>query len=556
MSVHASAPRTTPTTMPARPLLAVVALLMATAPARACPFCSAESRTLTEEMNDSSVTFLGRLAVPSEASEKLADADIPYGFVDPDTGAARFTVGRVLLGQDLMDGADEIEAIYFGDPDTEREYLIRGVGDPPDWAIPLPLSEKAAAYVPKLLQLPESGADRLAFFQEHLEDEDPLLGQDAYDEFARAPYQDVIDLGPRMDRDQLRAWIEDYRVSPSRRRLFLTMLGVCGEAEDVTRLERMLTSDSRVLGPATDLTAEVLIACGGAPSLAMLGETVRFAERQRKLGLDALIACYLTLAGKHSDTGQALDLIDARFLKDPGADYSHVYAALQALRFLAEEQRDLVPIERLLASARLLLDNGDFADQVIPDLARWEDWSVLGRLTRMYESTFDADDEDAPLKYVREPIVTYLDVAAELPGEIGEEATAALARLEPLDPEAVERARSLRAFGFLAGARAKQQDAAAEQLGLDRGEVIPAASANASPDALADTPPNPMPPNPTPPNPQQPADPESPDSPPTPVVAGATPPEPPSRVLLIGVPMAAAATLVGLFWLILRGGVA
>lgn len=536
-------------TMPTRlPLIAVAALLLATASLRACPFCSAESRTLTEEMNDSSVTFLARLAVPSEASEKLANADIPYGFVDPETGAAKFSVERVLLGKDLMEGVTQIEAIYFGEPDTDRQYLIRGVGNPPDWAIPLPLSEKAAAYVPKLVALPEEGADRLAFFQEHLEDEDPLLGQDAYDEFARAPYQDVLDLGPRMDRDQLREWVEDYRVSPSRRRLFLTMLGVCGEPEDVTKLRRLLTSDSRVLGPATELTANALIAAGGSPSLGMLGETVRFGERQRKLGLDALIACYLTLAGTHGDASAALDLVDERFLKDPGADYSHIYAALQALRFLAEEQGDLVPIDRLLVSARLLLNNPDFADQVIPDLARWEDWSVLDRLARMYKSTFDKNDENAPVKYVREPIVTYLDVAAEQPGEIGEKATAALAEIEPLDPDAVERARSLRAFGFLAGARAKQADAAAENK-----------AAAEDPPTLPETGTDAVAADPVPPTPQDPAatpPPTPPAAPPAKSIAEAEPLTPPSRTVLIGVPLAASAALVGLFWVILRGGVA
>lgn len=532
--------------MPARlSLIAVAALLVATLPLRACPFCSAESRTLTEEMNDSSVTFLGRLSVPSEASEKLANADIPYGFVDPETGAAKFSVGRVLLGEDLVEGVTEIEAIYFGEPDTDREYLIRGVGNPPDWAIPLPLSEKAAAYVPKLMTLPAEGADRLAFFQEHLEDEDPLLGQDAYDEFARAPYQDVLDLGPRMDRDQLRDWVEDYRVSPSRRRLFLTMLGVCGGPEDVTKLQRLLTSDSRVLGPATELTANALIAVGGSPSLGMLGETVRFGERQRKLGLDALIACYLTLAGKHGDTSEALDLVDDRFLKDPEADYSHVYAALQALRFLAEEQRDLVPIDRLLGSARLLLNNPDFADQVIPDLARWEDWSVLDRLTSMYKSTFDKNDKNAPIKYVREPIVTYLDVAAELPGEIGERAIAALAEIEPLDPEAVERARSLRSFGVLATSRAKQADAAAEN---KASEEDPSVISNNETAAVES--------DPVPPTPQEPAVPPAPAARPGASLAEAEPLIPPSRAVLIGVPLAASAALVGLFWVILRGGVA
>lgn len=539
-----------------RTLLALL-LTLAASPVLACPFCAAESRTLTEEMNDASVTLLAKLTTPSEAASKLANSGVPYQFVDPETGSASFSVERILFGEDLMTGVTQIEAIYFGEPDTERSYLIRGVGDPPDWAIPLPLSEIAAEYVPKLLDLPAEGADRLDFFQQYLEHEDPLLGQDAYDEFARAPYQDVIDLGPRMDREQLREWIEDYSVSPSRRRLFLTMLGVCGEAEDLDRLRLMLTSDNRVLGPAAEAGAAAAMAVGGSPAQAMTSELVRFGERQRKLGLDALIACYLTLAGKHGDASQALDLIDDRFLKDPDADYSHVYAALQALRFLAEEQQELVPLDRLLVSARLLLNNPDFADQVIPDLARWEDWTVLEQLADMFRRSFDEEDETAPVRYVREPIITYLDVAAELEGDLAERAKKALAEVEPLDPDAVKRARSLRAFGFLAQARAKRD--AGDLPEIDAAVALPggANATNALPtdrmapvekqaepeEIVAEAPPAEAPP-------EKPA-----------VAAAAAPPEPavtgqpPSRSVLIGVPLLSAVALVGLFWLVLRGGV-
>lgn len=539
--------------------LALVLVFGSSRSALACPFCSAESRTLTEEMGDSSVSLLAKLTAPSEASKRIAEGDVPYGFVDPETGAARFTVERVLLGEPLMKGVAQIEAVYFGEPDTERAYFIRGVGDPPDWAIPLPLSEIATEYVPKLIDLPESGADRLAFFQDYLEHEDPLLGQDAYDEFARAPYQDVLDLAPRMDRDQLRDWIEDYSVSPSRRRLFLTMLGVCGEPEDVARLQRMLTSDGQVLGPVTEAGIAVAMATGASPAFGMAGEMVRFGERQRKLGLDALIACYLTLAGKHGDASQALDLVDERFLEQADADYSHVYASLQALRFLAEEQRDLVPLKRLLKSARLLLDNPDFADQVIPDLARWEDWSVLDRLAEMYRSTFDRTDENAPVKYVREPIVTYLDVAAEQEDEsLADRAKKALADIEPLDPAAVSRARSLRAFGFLAQARAKRDDAASETApSLDSVDEAAEEDGSMAP-ALTDTSP-----------PETPGEAATTEALPASTVSTATSttaptarpiakadPAPPRQFLLIGAPLAAATLLVGLFWLILRGGVA
>jgi hypothetical protein len=225
---------------------AVVSATLA-ATATACPFCTAETRTLTEEMTDSSVVLLGKLLAPAPSTGVTAEDGVPYGFVDPDTGAAKFSVERVLKGDDLMLGVESVEAVYFGPDDRETTFFLRGVGAPPDWSIPLPLTETATAYIGKLPTLPPSGADRLAFFQQYLEHADPLLAQDAYDEFARAPYQDVIDLRDRMDRDQLLAWIESPTTSPSRRRLFLTMLGVCGTKDDIPPIEAMLTSDGSPL---------------------------------------------------------------------------------------------------------------------------------------------------------------------------------------------------------------------------------------------------------------------------------------------------------------------
>ncbi|QDV76617.1 hypothetical protein [Botrimarina mediterranea] len=563
--------------MSALRILAAMLTLSAAMTASACPFCSAEQKTLTEEMNDASVVLLGRLKAPSEAAQKLAESGVPSGFIDPETGAATFTVERVLKGQPLVEGVEEVQAIYFGAADAQELFFIRGVAEPPDWAIPLPLSPVAAEYVPKLLTLPETGVERMAFFQDYLEHPDQLLAQDAYDEFARAPYKDVVDLGPRMDRQQLREWIEDVRVSPSRRRLFLTMLGVCGEPQDLERIEQLLTSDARVLGPAVDAGATAAILAGGSPVFGMSGEMVRFAERQRKLGLDALIACYMTLAGKHGDPVEALDLIDERYLEDRDVDYSHVYAALQALRFLAEEQRDLVPLDRVLASARLLLDNPEFADQVIPDLSRWGDWSVLERLADMYKATFDEDNPDAPVKYVREPVISYLDVAkTQETGDVAERAEKALATIEPLDPKAVQRARSLQSFGFLAGARAKPAPATVD-------DPMAAATDDPAGDIAVDPPaelaeelaaqeeaakgpseaPGAMETAVSAPFESNAADEEAPPegppmAPERPAVADTevAPAEPPSRVLLVGAPLAAAALMVGLFWLILRSGVA
>jgi hypothetical protein len=54
-----------------------------------------------------------------------------------------------------------------------------------------------------------------------------------------------------------------------------------------------------------------------------------------------------------------------------------------------------------------------------------------------------------------------LIVAGEQEGEVGERAQTALAELEALDPEAVEQARNLSAFGFLARARGTEAGAGA-----------------------------------------------------------------------------------------------
>ena len=99
--------------------------------------------------------------------------------------------------------------------------------DPPQlaWSTPLKLNDRQHQYVLDLLQLPEDEVERLAFFQAYLEDADTMLSRDAYDEFARAPYATVKKLKPKMNRDQLLAWIADPNVPPSRKRLYFTMLG-------------------------------------------------------------------------------------------------------------------------------------------------------------------------------------------------------------------------------------------------------------------------------------------------------------------------------------------
>ncbi len=386
--------------------LAVTLLVHATR-VEACPFCSAVSLTFAQEIAQSQAAVIARLVEPPPAGSlsPRAEGPLPKG---------RFAVVEVLKGSTVVDEAGllggeaaPIETILLEEKPVGSLFLLMGI-EPPNlvWSSPIPVSDRAVEYLRKLADLPEKGSDRLAFFQKHLEDPDETLARDAYDEFAVAPYDDVRGLESRMDPTQLLAWIENPKVQSSRRRLYATMLGVCGTKADAERIGAILEG--------TDL-----------------GED----KAEIRSGLDALIACYVTLRGP-----EGLDLVDRLFLDRRGRDvpFTETYAAVMALRFLGEES-DSVPRERVLKSLRILLDEPKLADLVIADLARWEDWSAIDRLTELFEKA------DADSIFVREPVVNYLR-ACPLPA-----AAEAIKKLEKIDPEAVRRAATLAGLAGLAG---------------------------------------------------------------------------------------------------------
>lgn len=530
--------------------IAVASLMFLGAVVVACPFCDAPAQTLSEEMASADAVVLAKLI---KEAPPVGDA------ADPNSGTATFEILEVLRGKEVVGDAKEARAVYFGEANKEQVFLISGLGtEKLDWTTPLALSQSGVEYVRKLPGLPPSGADRLAFFQEYLENDDPLLAQDAYDEFARAPYEEVQALGPRMHHDDLMKWIADLEINPSRRRLYLTMLGVCGGKDDLPLLESMIVSDFSKMEPALAEIASCGMTMGGPLCLPGWIEVVQHRERQKKLGLDALVACYLVLRGP-----DGLDLIDERFLKDSAVDYTYIYSTIMALRFHGDQDTGVVPKERLLKSMRLLLDNADFADQVILDLSRWEDWSVLDRLVEMFKT---ADEKS----YVRQPVVTYLTVAAEQPGDVGKRAASALEQLERLDPETVKQARSLMAFGALARAKpavpavesgaetttespvdtqaftasdadnqtdpADIPDPAAYEIATDSDVTVNKGDATKS--AKAD---------------RKAAKPVARDVF-APVAESATFTSAPQPLLIVGVPLLAAAVLMGVYWLILRVG--
>jgi hypothetical protein len=372
---------------------AVTGLALSATPLSACPFCSAVQLTFSEEIAANDIAVIATLV---ERPEEPAGSDSDAPFAAPagaEVAKCKFSIAHILKGEDKLGAEENFEALYFGQEPVGGQFLVFAViieDKPPAWKTPIALSERGVKYIQEMMALPESGADRLAFFQHYLEDADPLLAVNSYDEFARAPYADVIGLAPRMNHDKLVGWVKNTEISSSRRRLYLTMLGVCGQPEDA----------------------------------AMLEEMIRSPLREHKIALDAMIAAYLNLRGP-----DGLPLIVDLFIKDMDAEYTDTYSAVMALRFHGQE-RDVIPKEDLKAAMRQMLDRPQLADLVIPDLARWEDWTVVDRLVELFKN---ADETSA---WVRVPVINYLRVCP-LP-----EAKDKIEELRQIDPDAVKRASS------------------------------------------------------------------------------------------------------------------
>ena len=236
------------------------------------------------------------------------------------------------------------------------------------------------------MKLPANGPDRLAFFQNYLEDQDPLISRDAYDEFATTPYAGLKEMKGKMKHDDFVRQSTDPKTDVSHRRLYLTMLGICGSKDDVPFLEQMLKSEDRAM----------------------------------KTGLDALIGCYLMLKGP-----AGLPTIAEQFIKNENAEFTDQYQAIMALHFTAKRER--LKKEQVAAVLRHMLDRPKYADLVVADLARWEDWTVIDRMFELFRNA----DQDS--LWVREPIVNYMR-ACPLP-----KAKQYLAEFDKIDPKAVKR---------------------------------------------------------------------------------------------------------------------
>jgi hypothetical protein len=328
-------------------------LCVSTSVTAACPFCAAPSLTLTEQL-------------------AKADAAVQVQWVGGDKGDGKEKFGNTVY--EVVDVLRDVDKkLKKGDRITLERYRAGKKGDLSlllgskletlEWGSPLEVTETSYNYIVQAPSPESTPEKRLAYFLKFLEFPDPLVSNDAYAEFANAPYKDIVLLAKQMPRDKIRKWLADPNVSATRLGLYGLMLGLCGEPSDANLME----------------------------------DRIKLQSEEFRLGIDGVMGGYLLLTG---DDG--LKVIEETKFQNKKVPFSETYATMQALRFMWTYGDGRISKERLQASMRMLLDRPELADLVISDLARWKDWSVTPKLMSMY------GDGEFNVPSIKRAIVRYM----------------------------------------------------------------------------------------------------------------------------------------------------
>ncbi len=359
--------------------------------ADACPFCSAPSLTLSEQLAQADAAVLVQWASGEQGNREKGEV-----------GSTKYQVLEVVnAGDAKLAKGDVITLPRYRAGKAGDLFLLLGTkGTELEWSSPLEVTETSFNYIRQAPSPETTPTARLSYFVQFLEYPDPLIANDAYAEFANAPYKDMVPLSGQIPREKVREWLADPEVPPTRLGLYGLMLGLCGTPEDVALMEAKITEKSDDF----------------------------------RLGIDGVMGGYLLLTG-----AKGLKLLDETKLKNHDVPFSETYAAMQALRFMWT-YGDRIDKERLRESMRILLDRPELADLVIADLARWKDWSVIDRLMALY------DAEEYSIPSIKRAIVRYMLVASKDKSESGEagdhvkQAEEYLATLRKRDPKTVKQA--------------------------------------------------------------------------------------------------------------------
>jgi len=306
--------------------------------AMACPYCRPPDLSLTEQVEASDSAVLVQWVEGEEADrDKSFAGTTTYEIID-------------ILKDDTKTLSKEKQITIERYRASKPGNLFLMLGSKAtiiEWGSPIEITETGYNYVKQAPSTEHSVSERLNYFVKFLEFKDPLISTDAIGEFAKAKYEEVADVAENMPAEKLRGWLSDTETDKTLIGLYGMMLGHAGTKEDAQFLQNIITAP-------------------GNPRLL-------------RLGMDGVMHGYLMLAGT-----EGLDFLDDYYKDAQKLPISEFLNLMQALRNVWTYEKETVGAERLRQSMRQFVDNPSTVDLVIPDLARWEDWSILEHLTELY----------------------------------------------------------------------------------------------------------------------------------------------------------------------------
>lgn len=339
--------------------LIVLLLAVAVASSRsfACPFCEAPSLTMAEQLSQADAVVLVQWVKGTKPTEDTA-GDTTYEIKQ----ISKNVNNTLKIGDNVV--LNRFRSSQLGD----LFLLLGNKGPVMDWASPIEVSEASFNYIAQCPSPEVPTTKRLEYFVKFLEYPDQLIANDAYGEFANAPYKDITALSDKLPTEKIRVWVLSKDTPQTRLGLYGLLIGLCGNASDAEAIK------AKILEPSEDF----------------------------RLGIDGIISGYLLLTG-----AKGLDVIEEHKLKNRKVPFSETYSAMQALRFMWRYGEGRIEKGRLQESMRVLLDRPELTDLVIADLARWEDWGVQDKLMAMYgEGEFNVPS-------VKRAIVRYMLVSSK-----------------------------------------------------------------------------------------------------------------------------------------------
>jgi len=379
--------------------LVVVAVWLGAQLAYACPFCAAPSLTMAEQVAQSDATVL---VIWSSGIKGTDDS----------AGSTTFEVKQVVRNfKDSVKVGEKITLPRYRAAKAGDLFMLMGTqtekGKSIEWGSPLEVTETSFNYIAQAPSPELPVAKRLEYYVKFLENPQDLIANDAYGEFANAPYEDITKLGDKLPRDKIRTWVTSTETPATRLGLYGLLVGLCGTDEDAKAVEQ------RILQKSDDF----------------------------RLGIDGLISGYLLLT-----KAKGLEVIDNEKLRNKSVPFSETYAAMQAIRFMWQYGDGRIEQERLRASMRILLERPELSDLVIADLARWKDWSIQDKLMKMY------GEGEYNIPSIKRAVVRYMLVSSkDLPKDATaganstvpkhvEQGRAYVAKLREMDPKTVAEA--------------------------------------------------------------------------------------------------------------------